>query len=58
MRGDMLLSVDGEAVGSLRDLYTALWRKGPGATLGFQVLRESAILVVEVTAGDRDDFYK
>jgi S1-C subfamily serine protease len=57
-RGDLLLSVDGEAVGSLRDLYTALWRKGPGETLGFQVLRDSAILVVDVTAGDRADFYK
>jgi S1-C subfamily serine protease len=57
-RGDLLLSVDGEAVGSLRDLYTALWRKRPGDTLGFQVLRDSAILVVEVTAGDRADFYK
>jgi S1-C subfamily serine protease len=57
-RGDLLLSVDGQPVGSLRDLYTALWRKEPGDTLGFQVLRESAILVAEVTAGDRDDFYK
>jgi serine protease Do len=57
-RGDLLLSVDGEAVGSLRDLYTALWRKGPGEVVGFQVLRESAIQVVEVVAGNRDDFYK
>jgi S1-C subfamily serine protease len=57
-RGDLLLSVDGETVGSLRDLYAALWRKGPGDVLGFQVLRDSAILVVEVTAGDRDAFYK
>jgi S1-C subfamily serine protease len=57
-RGDLLLSVDGEAVGSLRDLYMALWRKSPGEILGFQVLRDSAILVVDVTAGDRDDFYK
>jgi S1-C subfamily serine protease len=57
-RGDLLLSVDGATVGSLRDLYEALWRKGPGDTLGFQVLRDSVILVVEVTAGDRDDFYR
>jgi S1-C subfamily serine protease len=54
----LLLSVDGATVGSLRDLYEALWRKGPGDTLGFQVLRDSVILVVEVTAGDRDDFYR
>jgi len=57
-RGDLLLSVDGQTVGSLRDLYTALWRKRPGDILGFQVLRDSAILVVEVTAADRDVFYK
>jgi serine protease Do len=57
-RGDLLLSVDGQTVGSLRDLYRALWRKGPGEVVGFQVLRESAILVVEVTAGDRDLFYR
>lgn len=57
-RGDLLLSVDGQTVGSLRDLYSAMWRKGPGDTLGFQVLRESVIRVVEVTAADRDVFYK
>ena len=57
-RGDLLLSVDGQTVGSLRDLYEALWKKGPGEVVGFQVLRDSAILVVEVTAGDRDAFYK
>ncbi|HUG53118.1 MAG TPA: S1C family serine protease [Vicinamibacteria bacterium] len=57
-RGDLVLSVDGASVSSLRELYTALWRKAPGQTVGLQVLRESAILVVEVTAGDRDDFYK
>jgi S1-C subfamily serine protease len=57
-RGDLILSVDGASVGSLRDLYTALWRKRPGEVVGFQVLRESAILVVEVIAGDREDFYK
>jgi S1-C subfamily serine protease len=57
-RGDLVLSLDGQSVSSLRELYTALWRKGPGETVGLQILRDSAIRVVEITAGDRDDFYK
>src|SRR5262249_21750276 len=57
-RGDLVLSLDGVTVSSLRELYTALWRKAPGETIGLQVLRDSAIRVVEVTAGDRDEFYK
>jgi serine protease DegS len=57
-RGDLILSVDGTPVASLRELYTALWEHVPGESIGLQVLRESAIRVVEVTAGDRDEFYK
>jgi serine protease Do len=57
-RGDVILSVDGEAVSTLRELYQAIRRKGPGQSLSFQVLRDSAIRVVEVTAGDRDIFYR
>ncbi|MFI5007420.1 MAG: S1C family serine protease [Solirubrobacterales bacterium] len=57
-RGDLVLSVDGEAVSSLRELYGALWRKGPGESLGMQILRDAAIHVIEVVAGDRYEFYK
>jgi serine protease DegS len=57
-KGDLLLSVDGQTVGSLRELYRSIWRKEPGETLSFQVLRESAILVIEVTGGDREVFYQ
>ena len=56
-RGDLILSVDGHTVGGLRELYRALWRKQPGDTVGLQVLRDSAILVVDATAGDRERFY-
>ena len=55
--GDLVLSVDGERVTTLRELYRAVWRKGPGESLRLQVLRDSAIRVVEITAGDRDAFY-
>jgi S1-C subfamily serine protease len=57
-RGDLVLSLDGVTVSNLRELYSALWRKPPGETVGLQILRDSAIRVVEVTAGDRDEFYK
>ena len=57
-RGDLLVSVDGQAVQGLRPLYHALWRKRPGEVVGMQVLREEKIHVVEVVAGDRDEFFK
>jgi S1-C subfamily serine protease len=56
--GDLVLSVDGESVTSLRELYRAIWRKGPGDTLRLQVLRDSAIRSVEVTGGDREEFFR
>ena len=57
-QGDLVLSVDGHPVNSLRELYRAFWRKGPGEPVDLQVLRESQIRVVHVVAGDRYDFYK
>jgi S1-C subfamily serine protease len=57
-RGDLLVTVDGQAVQNLRQLYRTLWRKHPGQTVGMQVLREESIHVIEVVAGDRYDFYK
>jgi hypothetical protein len=50
--------VDGHAVQGLRQLYRALWLKGPGQVVGMQVLRQEAIHVIEVVAGDRYEFYK
>jgi len=57
-RGDLILSVDGHSVSTLRELYTALWRKGPGESLSLQILRDSSIRIVEVVAGDRYQFYR
>jgi S1-C subfamily serine protease len=57
-RGDLLVSVDGQAVRDLRRLYGVLWRRGPGHLVGMQVLRDQAIHVIEVVAGDRYEFYK
>ena len=41
-----------------RRTLAAIRRKAPGESLSFQVLRDSAIRVMEVTAGDRDVFYR
>jgi serine protease Do len=57
-RGDLILSVDGQSVSTLRELYEAIRRRVPGDALSFQVLRDSAIRVVEVTGGDREAFYR
>jgi S1-C subfamily serine protease len=57
-RGDLVLSVEGQSVSSLRELYRAVWRKQPGESLGFQILRESSIRVVDVVAGDRYEFFR
>jgi S1-C subfamily serine protease len=57
-RGDLILSVDGHAVASLRELYAALWKRAASESISLQVLRDGAIRVVEVAAGDRDEFYR
>jgi len=55
--GDQLLSVEGVPVASLRELYTEIWKRHPGERIGLQVLRDSAIRVLDVVAGDRYAFF-
>ena len=55
--GDVVISVDGEPVSRLRQLYDRLWRRRPGDAVGLKVLRDSDIHLFEVVAGDRYDFY-
>ena len=57
-RGDMLVSVDGQPVRSLRQLYSSSGRRQPGDTVGMQVLRDESIQVIEIVSGDRYEFYK
>ncbi len=57
-RGDLLVSVDGQPVRTLRQLYRALWRKAPGQVIDMQVLRAESIQVFEIVAGDREEFFK
>jgi S1-C subfamily serine protease len=49
--------VDGDPVTTLRELYSALWRRRPGQPVGMQILRDESIHVIEVVAGDRYEFY-
>ena len=57
-RGDMLVSIDGQPVRSLRQLYGSLFVKAPGDAVGMQVLRQESIQVFEIVSGDRYEFYK
>lgn len=57
-QGDLVLSVDGKPVQTLRELYREIWRKQPGQSLGFGVLRDASLRLVEVLAGDRYEFYR
>jgi S1-C subfamily serine protease len=56
-RGDLVLSIDGWPVRTLRELYERMWLRQPGERLAMQVLREESIHVVEVLAGDREEFF-
>jgi S1-C subfamily serine protease len=56
--GDVILSLDAEEVGSRKDLYLSLWRHEPGERLTLEVLRDKKSRRVEVTTGDRAEFFK
>ncbi len=57
-RGDMILSVEGEKVGSLRELYSAIWKKTPGEVVGLMILREGSLRSFSIRAEDRYAFYE
>jgi serine protease Do len=57
-RGDLLLSVAGRPVSSLRELYGEIWQRAPGERLSLQFLRDSEVRTVEVVSGDRYEFFK
>lgn len=57
-RGDFIVSVDGQGVVTLRELYVALRRHTPGERVHLQLLRDGTLRACEVLAGDRYEFYK
>lgn len=56
--GDLIVSLNAEEVGSRRDLYMSLWRHEPGERLTLEVLRDNKVRRVEITGGDRADFFR
>lgn len=56
--GDMICSLDTEEITTRRDFYQALWRHRPGERVSFEVMRENELKRLEITGGDRADFYK
>ena len=57
--GDIILSVDGQPIESLRQFYQALWARGPaGVQVSLRVLHGPNVREVTVTSIDRADFMK
>jgi S1-C subfamily serine protease len=56
--GDMIVSLNAQEVATRRELYTSLWRHEPGERLTFEIMRDNAVRRLEVTGGDREDFFK
>ena len=56
--GDLIVSFDAEEIASRRDLYMRLWRHEPGDRLNIEVMRDNKVCRLEVTGGDRAEFFK
>jgi S1-C subfamily serine protease len=56
--GDLLVSLNAEEVRSRRELYLSLWRHEPGEQLTFEVMRDNVLRRIDVTGGDRAEFFR
>ena len=57
--GDIILSIDGQPVASLRQFYEALWARGPaGVRVNLRVLHGPNVRAISVDSIDRSDFMK
>jgi S1-C subfamily serine protease len=56
--GDVIVSLDARHVPTRKDLYLSLWLRGPGERITLEVMRDNELKRVNVTGGDRADFYK
>lgn len=56
--GDVIMSLNAEEVGSRKELYLSLWRHEPGERLTLEVMRDNKLRRLEVTSGDRADFFR
>ena len=56
--GDVIVSFNAVEIASRRDLYTQLWSHEPGERLQIDVMRENKVRRLEVTGGDRAEFFR
>jgi len=56
--GDLLIGLDVIRLTSRREFYTELWKHRPGAVILLSILRGDTPKAIEVTAGDRGEFYR
>jgi serine protease DegS len=56
--GDVIVSLDAQEVCSRKELYLSLWRHEPGERLTLEIVRDNKTRRVEVTTGDRAEFFK
>jgi serine protease Do len=56
--GDIIVSLNAHEISSRRELYLDLWRHEPGERLTLEVMRDNVLKRLEVTGGDRAEFFK
>lgn len=56
--GDLLIGLDVVRLTSRREFYTELWKHRPGEPVLLSLLRGGTPKAIEVTAGDRAEFYR
>jgi S1-C subfamily serine protease len=56
--GDLIVSLNAQEVSTRRDLYMSLWRHEPGEKLTLEVMRDNSVRRLELTGGDRAEFFK
>jgi len=55
--GDVVLTVDGQAIATRRELYTVLWTHRPGEVLEFRVFRNNEVKRLVITSCDVEEFF-
>lgn len=57
-QGDVILRVNGEAVGGLADFYDRLWSGEAGAEIGLTLMRDGRVFETQIRSADRDSYLK
>jgi S1-C subfamily serine protease len=57
-QGDIILSVEKNAIRSRPELYREMWKKQPGERISFRILRDDQSFDLEIVSGDRADRYR